>query len=223
MLSFLTSHVPRSNTASHNPVVLSSPAAGAGPVTMHFYAPSAARRVMRLSLPAGPGLALPPPHWHRYQTETFDVVKGRLLAFCDAIPSGKSVVHAGQGVTIPNGAIHRFENAADPKGEEDAEKELVFDLSMDPKKAEGDEIFFRHFYGYLDDCGRNGRAPNFFQLMLFLWEADTILVLPFVPRFVSIGFVWFTGKVIGRWVLGLNHLYPEYYRKGAAPAATEPA
>ncbi|KAL1644451.1 hypothetical protein SLS58_004365 [Diplodia intermedia] len=195
MLSFLTSHAPRTNTASHNPVVLGSPAAGAGPVTMHFYAPSAARR-----------------------TESFDVVKGRLLAVCDAIPSGSSVVHPGQSVTVPNGAIHRFENAADPESGD----ELVFDLSMDPKKAEGDEIFFRHFYGYLDDCGRAGRSPNFFQLMLFLWEADTILVLPFLPRFVSIGFVWFTGKVVGKWVLGLNHLYPEYYRKGAAPAATEP-
>lgn len=220
MLSFLTTHAPRTNTASHNPVVLGGPAAGAGPVTMHFYAPSAARRVMRLTLPAGPGLALPPPHWHRRQTESFDVVEGRLLAVCDAIPAGRAVVHAGQSVTVPAGAVHRFENAAEP-GAGGGER-LVFDLSMDPKRAEGDEIFFRHFYGYLDDCGRAGRSPDFFQLMLFLWEADTILVLPFVPRFVSVGFVWFTGKVVGNWVLGLNHLYPEYYRKGAAPAATEP-
>lgn len=218
MLSFLVNHVPRTNTASQNPVVLSSPAAGSSPVTMHFYAPTAARRVMRLGLPAGPGLALPPPHWHRYQTETFDVIRGRMLAVCEAIPSGRAVISQGQSVTIPSGAIHRFKNAAEPKSDD----ELVVDLSMDPKKALGDEIFFRHFYGYLDDCGKHGRSPNFFQLMLFLWEADTILVLPVVPRFVSVAFVWFTGKVVGNWVLGLNHLYPEYYREGAAPAAAEP-
>ncbi|KAL1628531.1 hypothetical protein SLS56_005876 [Neofusicoccum ribis] len=218
MLSFLTSHVPRSDTASHNPVVLSSPAAGSSPVTMHFSAPTAPRKVMRLSLPPGPGLALPPPHWHRHQTETFDVIRGRMLAVCTTIPSGAAVIEPAQSVTIPRGAIHRFENAAAP---DDADGELVVDLSMDPKKPVGDEIFFRHFYGYLDDCGRAGRPPNFFQLMLFLWEADTILVLPVVPRVVSVAFVWFTGKVVGRWLLGLNHLYPEYYREGAAPAGDE--
>ncbi|EKG18994.1 Cupin RmlC-type [Macrophomina phaseolina MS6] len=186
---------------------------------MQFYAPTAARRIMRMTLPPGPGLALPPLHWHRYQTEIFDVIRGRMLAVCEAIPSGRAIIAPGQSVTIPAGAIHRFENASDPgpNGEE-----LVLDLSMDPKKALGDEIFFRHFYGYLDDCGKHGRSPHFFQLMTFLWEADTIMVLPVVPRFVSIGFAWFTGKVIGQWVLGLSHLYPEYYREGAATAASEP-
>ncbi|KAF2087507.1 hypothetical protein K490DRAFT_42111 [Saccharata proteae CBS 121410] len=211
MLSFLHTPVPRTRTATQNPVVLSSAAAGNGPVTMEFTA-SAKNKVMRLTLPAGPGLALPPPHFHRHQNETFNVISGRMLAVSSHLLAERMVLIPQESITIPAGAIHRFENAADVRSEGGGDK-LVIDLSMDPKDPVRDESFFRHFYGYLDDCGKAGRKPNFFQLMLFLWEADTILVLPLVPIAVSVWFVWFMGVVIGKWSLGLSHVYPEYHQK----------
>ncbi len=56
-----------------------------------------------------PGLSGPPPHRHRFETESFTVVEGILR-----VRVGNDIRHLAEGenVTVPSGTVHAFGNPA---------------------------------------------------------------------------------------------------------------
>lgn len=127
------------------------------------------------------------------------------------VPAGATA----QTVTIKARRYHRFENAS-------AAEDLVVAVLLTPERYESEARFFRNFFGYLEDCKRSATEPSVFQLMVFLEAADTPLGIPLpweplgvlVSRAVTaaMGF-W------GRWALGYQTSYPEYYEEGKTVVA----
>lgn len=70
---------------------------------------------------------------------------------------------------------------------------------------------------YIEDCGKTGVQPSFFQIMRFLWDVQGPMAIPvpYLPASVGIAvskyFCWFNGAVIGGWLLGYKASYDEYY------------
>ena len=170
---------------------------------------------MRHTIPAttaehGASIIEPPFHYHIYQTERFRVVSGEGVFWrgIDSKPwatlSSKS---SAQSAAVEPRRYHRFENASKTE-------DLVIDVQLDPEDDEGEQRFFRNFFGYLDDCKSHKVAPSFFQLMVFLYEADTPLALPLPYEWLG---VWVSRlfliavAFVGHWVLGYRTSYPEYY------------
>ena len=58
----------------------------------------------------GPGGSPPPKHFHPAQDERFEVLEGALTARVDG---EERVLHAGDALEIPRGAVHQMWNAAD--------------------------------------------------------------------------------------------------------------
>jgi mannose-6-phosphate isomerase-like protein (cupin superfamily) len=75
----------------------------------------------------------PPPHWHRYQSEEFHVLKGRAYFWVDGV---EKIAEKGEVVTVPRGAFHMFRNASEEEG-------MEIEFVLDPKWRERDEDYFR--------------------------------------------------------------------------------
>ncbi|EXJ65516.1 hypothetical protein A1O7_01857 [Cladophialophora yegresii CBS 114405] len=102
---------------------------------------------------------------------------------------------------------HKFENASKTQS-------LVVDVQLDPGDYEAEQRFFRNFFGYLDDCRKAKMEPSPFQLFVFLHAADTPVALPLPNEWLGVIVSWVFLTVmasVGRWVLGYQASYPEYY------------
>jgi len=213
MLSFLTKPLPRTQTASQNPLVTDD-----GATSTEFLVPEhphdgfcvrqtlSKEKVAKLRAAGQESVIIPPYHWHSHQTEYFVVEKGTLLVTID----GKQQAFTKQNgmLTIKPGLYHTF--AFDTSLDED----LVIKVWAEPEEGATDQ-FFRNLFSYLDDCRKAKRRPNIFQLLLFLHSGETYMVLPKLPKsigkFISrwiLGYV--CGKVIGEKLLGFKDNYPEY-------------
>lgn len=83
-----------------------------------------------------------------------------------------------------------------------------------------DEDFVHNFYGYLSSRTMAGKAPNPFQMLRFLDDADVILVppLPLTGLWKALGLLWpigrlvniVFGRIIGGWILGYPTRYKEF-------------
>ncbi|RDW64239.1 hypothetical protein BP5796_10741 [Coleophoma crateriformis] len=230
MLSFLVATVPRRKTVLENPIVFEG-----GRSQLYLYPKdSDSKYVMRCTTPPQPSAAEikagasvdnsiinPPHHFHVYQEEYFEVVRGTMQVKLDG---AHKIVQQGETVTIMPGIYHWFSNASESE-------ELVVDIGLNLNSKSRDERFFRNLYSYLEDCNRAGggeeavkkggtaaggpkTAPNPFQMMLFLHSADVALALPGLPKFVGMplgrALVW-VGAMVGKWVCGFSISYPEYY------------
>lgn len=209
MLSSMRTQVPRTNTASQNPLTFQD-----GHAEMIFYNPSAPYMMTNV-IPPGESFFNPPLHLHLFQTELFHIQSGTAAFFLQ--PSSKNpgptMVTAGGTIHIPRRAYHRFENGSKTE-------KLVIDLRLDPQRWDVEECFFRNFFGYLEDCSKAKKEPSIFQLLRFLHGNDTPLAIPipewcpeWVGCWLSRIFLIVAGVLIGGWVLGYRESYPEYYRK----------
>jgi len=161
-----------------------------------------------------PSIMVPPFHFHIYQTEHFRIVSGSCHLFKDTATKPWKTLSADDpnGVktaSIPPNTYHTINNAS-------TTEPLVIDVSLTPEDVEGEERFFRNFFGYLDDCRKAGQAPSLFQLMVFLNDSDTPLGLPIFPKWLGVAasraFLQAMG-LFGRYVLGYQPSYAEYYRE----------
>lgn len=162
--------------------------------------------------PGDKSIMVPPSHIHLYQDEYFNVLEGKAAFWLGLSPDPSVVIDASvagdkRTVHIPARRYHRFDNASDTDS-------LTLQVRLRPENSAQEERLFRNFFGYLDDCTKAKKAPSVFQLMVFLYAADTPIALP-VPNekiglYVSWGFSW-TLALIGRWVLGYQVTYAEYY------------
>ena len=63
-----------------------------------------------LEITTPPGVPGPPPHYHTDSDEMFHIFDGALELYCD----GRWLrVEAGEGFTVPLGAVHTFRNPTD--------------------------------------------------------------------------------------------------------------
>lgn len=158
----------------------------------------------------------PPMHLHLYQSEEFLITSGSGYWYQ---PTHKDHSYHKKLITqhdgpffLPAGTFHHFENASDT---EPLVVKIRVEPSMDNDMKEG--IFFRNFFGYLEDCRVAKTTPSLFQLELFLHTADGPLAIPipgpdWLKWWVSRIFMLITGVVIGEWLLGYRRSYPEYYQ-----------
>jgi mannose-6-phosphate isomerase-like protein (cupin superfamily) len=208
MLSFLRPHVPRTNTATQNPLTFED-----GASSTHFHNPSEAY-MMTHTLPPDNirpmdkqrTMFAPPWHYHIYQTESFKVKSGAARFF---LRDKQFVVQENGTTHIPIGYYHKFENAS-------KDEPLVIDIRLDEQVWQMEESFFRNFFGYLEDCRKASVEPSLFQLERFLYSMDVPLAIPvpgpeWLGRAVSWSFMVVTGVVVGEWMLGYKGSYPEYY------------
>jgi hypothetical protein len=102
---------------------------------------------------------------------------------------------------------HRF--WAHESGNED----LIFHVWAEPQDIDHsfDQNFLRNFQGYLADCERAGLQPSFFQIVLTLYEAATILTPSFwVPLWLLKAVHYFIAYGIAKFLLGYEAFHPEY-------------
>lgn len=149
-----------------------------------------------------------------YQTEHFHVRSGAGNFYLGLSPEPYATASAAPGadpkVVIPVGRYHRFENASKTE-------DLVVDIQLTPESYEGEQRFFRNFFGYLDDCKNAKTEPSLFQLMVFLAGADTPLALPLPWEGLGVAVSRVFMVVIagvGSWVLGYKSSYSEYCEEG---------
>jgi mannose-6-phosphate isomerase-like protein (cupin superfamily) len=161
-----------------------------------------------------PSIMVPPFHFHLHQTEHFRIVSGECHLFKDTADKPWKTLSAQdpQGLKtafIPPNEYHTINNAS-------TTEPLVLDVSLTPEDVEGEERFFRNFFGYLDDCRKAGQQPSIFQLMVFLRSSDTPLGLPVKPKWLALllsrMFMHSMG-FFGRWILGYQSSYEEYYHE----------
>jgi mannose-6-phosphate isomerase-like protein (cupin superfamily) len=157
----------------------------------------------------GVSIVQPPFHYHIYQNEFFQLQKGTAVIFKGVDPKPFAILSEdGQKTaTIPAGRYHRFENQS-------STEELVIDIHLSPESYENEVMFFRNFFGYLDDCKQAKTAPSFFQLMVFLHSADTPLAVPAPWEMLGkvLSRILLTGAALwGNVVLGYKSSYLEYY------------
>jgi len=213
MLSFLRApHPARTTNTASNPVKYDN-----GRSVVEFHGPDS-NYIMTHTLPPttpehGVSVLEPPFHYHIHQLEKFHVRSGagRFWKGLDPEPFILSAAPGEQAnAMIPKSTYHRFENSSETEN-------LVIDIHLTPESYEGEVQFFRNFFGYLDDCKTAKTEPSLFQLLVFLHRADTPLALPLpwhwlgviVSRAFLIGIAG-----VGRWVLGYQSNYEEYYEEG---------
>ncbi|KAF7555508.1 hypothetical protein G7Z17_g2144 [Cylindrodendrum hubeiense] len=212
MLSFLRAPLPpKTDRASDNPIVYED-----GASYLEFRTSPESNYLLRNQHPPfdkeNPSIMVPPFHYHIHQTEHFRIVSGEFHLFKDTadIPWKTLSADDPNGLKtafIPPMQYHTINNAS-------TTEPLVLDVSLTPEDVEGEERFFRNFFGYLDDCRKAGQKPSFFQLMVFLQSSDTPLGLPIAPKWLGIAashlFMHGMG-FFGRWILGYRSTYEEYY------------
>jgi hypothetical protein len=158
---------------------------------------------------------VPPFHWHINQTEHFSIVQGTCHLFKDTAEKPWVTLSATNSsfpktAAIPKKVYHTIHNAS-------TAEPMVLNVNLTPEDAEGEQRFFRNFFGYLDDCKTAGVRPSIFQLFVFLKEADTPLGVRLPSRWLSLlasrillsSVAWY-----GRYILGYKMSYPEYYDDG---------
>ncbi|KAJ6157907.1 hypothetical protein N7470_005499 [Penicillium chermesinum] len=191
MLSFLAKRVPRTQTASRTTLLFDE-----GRSSIQFKAPGDKYLVVNHWPPASSeqdrNIALRPPlHWHRHQTEHFHVLSGQARFTLD----GREI------------AFHTFCNAS-------ATEALAVELVLEPAWRARDEAFFRNVQSYRDDCRKAGVARSLPQVLLFNWAGGVVLALPGPPVLARLGGIlmnFWGGLVLGKYVLGYQESYPEYY------------
>lgn len=159
-----------------------------------------------------PSIMNPPFHYHINQTEHFRIVSGECHLFKDTKSASWKTLSAKEPAglrtaSIPNQIYHTLQNVS-------STEPLVLDVSLTPENYEGEQRFFRNFFGYLDDCKRVGQKPSLFQLMVFLRSSDTPLGLPMPSKTVGV----FASRIfmnfmafVGERLLGYDSTYDEYY------------
>ncbi|CAK7217054.1 hypothetical protein SCUCBS95973_003021 [Sporothrix curviconia] len=154
----------------------------------------------------------PPLHYHIDQTESFRILLGECHLFNTTADVPWKTLSAKdpdglKTASIPNTIYHTLQNAS-------TSEHLILDVKLSPEDAEGEQMFFRNFFGYLDDCRIAGQPPSFFQLMVFLKAADTPLGLPMPTQWLRVVVSRVFMNVMGwwgEWVLGYEKTYEEYY------------
>jgi mannose-6-phosphate isomerase-like protein (cupin superfamily) len=149
MLSFLATQAPRTKVAHLNTISFDD-----GRSSIEFKPPSDKYLVINRWPPAAtdeqtiPGKAKcalsPPPHWHRYQKETFHVLSGTGKFWLE----GRYILaEEGEVVEIPAGAFHTFCNASKTD-------EFVVEFTLEPSTRKRDEEFFSKFgmTRYIQPC-----------------------------------------------------------------------
>ncbi|KAH8654911.1 hypothetical protein BGZ61DRAFT_467186 [Ilyonectria robusta] len=212
MLSFLRAPLPpRTNRAGENPIIYED-----GASSLEFRTSSTSNYLLRNKHPPfnkdSPSIMVPPFHYHIHQTEHFRIVSGTCNLFKDTAdqPWKTLSAEAPDGLKtafVPPKQYHTIKNAS-------TTAPLVLDVSLTPEDVEGEERFFRNFFGYLDDCRKAGQKPSLFQLMVFLQNSDTPLGLPIAPKGLGLvaSNVFMHGMgFFGRWVLGYKPTYEDYY------------
>ncbi|ORY71070.1 uncharacterized protein BCR38DRAFT_415851 [Pseudomassariella vexata] len=153
----------------------------------------------------------PPLHLHLLQDEYFQVEQGVLGVILD----GKEhVITKDDGILcVGIGSRHRFWS------HQSAKESLVFRAWADPCKDIDhilDVNFLRNIAGYLADCHAAGLAPSMFQLMLFYYDASSLLCPPFLD-WMPLWLLTFVHYVLAVWIgakfLGYKPAYPEYTAK----------
>ncbi|EXJ66473.1 uncharacterized protein A1O5_10625 [Cladophialophora psammophila CBS 110553] len=211
MLAFLRpAGPPRTFRANHNPIFYEN-----GRSSLEFREKDAEYTLRNVHPPMDKegSIMIPPHHYHINQAEHFLIVSGTINLFKGLDPKPWKVLSTTEGAekkaTIPQKVYHRLENAS-------STEPLTVDVHLSPVEYENEQRFFRNFFGYLDDCKAAKQAPSLFQLMVFLYSADTPLALP-----ISDGWLGIVASRIflilmagwGRWVLGYKNTYPEYYAR----------
>ena len=163
MLSFLRASSPTRRPTAHLKKVEYENCTS----SQTFHAPNAnSPYFVTHHIPNNKSFFNPPQHLHLFQTEDFLVESGTGIWYqpTAANPAEREVVkQAGEIIHLPKGTYHRFENAS-------ATEPLVVKIRVDPPGGNGvkEEMFFRNFFGYLEDCRWHGSEPSIFQLELFL-------------------------------------------------------
>lgn len=124
--------------------------------------------------------------WHIYQHETFEVVrlcsgdpdKNKLTLLSRKISgvmhyclNGKDgILKPGETVNIKPGIPHTF--WCDEK--DGIDLEILITVRGGPNPG-FDGQFVRNFYGFLSSNALQGKKPNFFQAMAYMYDADVII------------------------------------------------
>ncbi|KAI3327607.1 hypothetical protein HD806DRAFT_483354 [Xylariaceae sp. AK1471] len=154
------------------------------------------------------GRSGPPLHIHLKQDEFFKVEQGILAVSLDGV---KHILTKDDGVLRINSKTrHRFWS------DQSATESLVFRGWTDPYDEDYilDISFLRNLQGYLADCHRESLQPSPWQLILFAYNASTVLTPPF---WVPLWFLRATHYVLAIGVasslLGYKASYQEYSGK----------
>ena len=205
MLSFI-GRVPKKHTQAH----LSTITTEDGATRVEFFGNNSnSPYALKATVKPGNTIHTPPYHWHKYQTETFFIHSGTFRA---TLEGQEKLAPAGDTLTVEAGLYHTFDNNSETEP-------LVVSMGLDPSQRERDEAFFRNLYCYSDDCRKASMAPNLAQMCLFLYAFDCYLALPgpkMVMKPISQLIVVVLGVVLGKWILGFQETYPEYYKKKGA-------
>ena len=152
-------------------------------------------------------------HRHTYQVEFFEVLSGQgmwTLHKGGWLRDEVQQIHlkAGDKITIPKAAAHRFENTS-------GDENLVIRASYNPEDFALEEQFFRNVFGYFDDCRKAGVDASLFQASRYAYTmAMPICISPgpeWIAKWVDHGMLVLFGKVVGHWILGYPASYPEYF------------
>ncbi|KAM6527600.1 hypothetical protein FALCPG4_008656 [Fusarium falciforme] len=212
MLSFLRGSSPaRTDRAAENPVIYEN-----GASALEFRA-AGSQYILRNTHPPfnkdSPSIMVPPVHYHIFQAEHFRIVSGECHLFrhsTDRVWKTLSAKDpkAEKTATISKKIYHTINNAS-------TTEPLVLDVNLTPEDYEGEQRFFRNFFGYLDDCRKAEQAPSFFQMMVFLRSSDTPLAIPMPTDWLGLTMskaLMHAAGAWGKWVLGYQESYYEYYR-----------
>ena len=213
MLSFLTQPFQRTTTSKEHPLVTNN-----GATLTEFLPPKSSKDSFNMRLSFNHAKLLkqkqqgitpfikPVYHWHWNQSEIFQIEKGAALLTLDG--KTRRVTAADGSIVVPAGTYHTY----------DMDFSTGEDMSFvvwSPEEDGVEELFFRNFFSYLEDCQRNGVRPSVFQVLLFFHTYEVSFALPSLPKWLAkmmskwgLGFIG--GKVIGNWLLGYQSSYKEY-------------
>ncbi|KAI0120165.1 hypothetical protein GGR51DRAFT_545177 [Nemania sp. FL0031] len=151
------------------------------------------------------GLSGPPLHIHLLQDEYFKVESGILAASLDG---REHRLTKDDGILrITAGTRHRFWSHPS------ATESLIFHGWADPQDKDNilDENLLRNLQGYLADCHREEIQPSPFQLILFAYNASTVLTPPFwVPLWILSALHYVLANWVAIALLGYKPSYQEY-------------
>lgn len=151
----------------------------------------------------------PPAHYHILQDEYFRVISGQ--GIWHLWDDTDVVLAVGQEIRVPAQKYHWFQNASNTEP-------LVVGYWYDKERPMKEELFFRNTLSYFADCLAVGMQPSKFQLALFGW--DDLLVfsivhskfLPKAVEFISNLAICGIMAYVGRYLLGYERSYKEYYK-----------
>ncbi|CAD6578788.1 MAG: hypothetical protein CYPHOPRED_000673 [Cyphobasidiales sp. Tagirdzhanova-0007] len=112
-------------------------------------------------------IATPPYHWHIYQIETFEVKSG-IMHYC--LDGKEGILKPGEKVVIQPGIPHTFWC----DGNDGIDLEVLITVRGGPNPG-FDGSFVRQFYGFLHSNALQGRTPNLFHALAYMYDADVII------------------------------------------------